>query len=289
MNKAFLIILVALLVIFWGNAFVAIKYLLEVAGLSPMGLTALRYLPAAAVSLILLLILYPLPKILHSWRREWWGIALYGATGVLGYNIALNFGETRLAAGTASLIVGLSPVLTLLAARIFLGERITYRKLWGILIAFGGLFVVVRWGSHEAMGFDYLLALLITLGAPLSWVVYTIVGKPLVERSDPTLVSLSAIVWGSLPLVFFLPGDFPSIGLQAWAALGFLSLVCTVFGFLAWSWALQRTEASRLGAVVYLIPLVTIVSQLVLLGQPLTWGLGLGSLLLMGGVALAER
>lgn len=288
MNRMILIILVAFLVVFWGNAFVAIKYLLEAGGLSPMGLTALRYLPAAAVSLVLLLVLYPLPRIFASWKREWRGIGLYGLTGVLGYNIALNFGETRIAAGTASLIVGLSPVLTLIASRIFLSERITSRKLWGILLAFAGLFVVVRWGSREALGFGYLLALLITLGAPLSWVVYTIVGKPLVDRCDATLVTLSAIVWGSLPLAFFVPSGLGALSAKAWAALGFLSLVCTVFGFLVWSWALKRTEASRLGAVVYLIPLVTMISSLILLGEPPTWGLAAGGLVLMAGVALAE-
>ncbi len=144
MRKLVLFALVGLLVVFWGNAFVAIKYLLETAGLTPMGLTALRYLPAALVSLALLLVLYPLPVIGAAWRREWFGIGLYGLTGVLGYNIALNYGEVRIAAGTASLIVGLSPVLTLLAARAFLGERITPRKLWGIVIAFLGLFVRTR-------------------------------------------------------------------------------------------------------------------------------------------------
>lgn len=288
MRRTILFILVGLLVIFWGNAFVAIKYLLEVERLSPMGLTALRYLPAAAVSLILILILYPLPRIFESWMREWRGISLYGLTGVLGYNIALNFGEMRIAAGTASLIVGLSPVLTLLAARVFLGERITSRKFWGIVIAFVGLFIVVRWGSRETINFSYLLAVLITLGAPLSWVVYTIVGKPLVTRSDATLVTLSAIVWGSLPLFFFIPSGLGNISLNAWLALGFLALVCTVFGFLVWSWALKRTEASRLGAVVYLIPLVTITSSLILFGEPPTWGLAVGGLTLMAGVALAE-
>lgn len=288
MRKIGLYLLIGLLVLFWGNAFVAIKYLLEVEKLSPLGLTALRYVPSAVVSLILLFLLYPLRELLAAWRREWRGIGLYGLTGVLGYNIALNYGERRVAAGTASLIVGLSPVLTLLAARIFLKERITFKKLWGIVIAFLGLVIVVYWGRGEPVNFDYLVAALITLGAPLSWVVYTIVGKPLVGRADPVLVSLSSIVWGSLPLVFLLPRDLASISTNAWLSLGFLGLICTVFGFIVWSWALKRTEASRLGAVVYLIPLVTIASGLILLKEPLTWGLILGSLILIGGVALAE-
>lgn len=288
MRRWGLYILVFLLVVFWGNAFVAIKYLLEVEKLSPMALTAFRYVPSALLSLLLLLILYPAHDLLAVWRKEWRGIGLYGLAGVLGYNIALNFGEAKVPAGTASLIVGLSPVLTLLAANFFLGERITPRKLWGIIAAFVGLFLVVFWGRHEPIGFDYLSAALITLGAPLSWVIYTIVGKPLVGRADPVLASLSSIVWGSLPLVFFLPQDMSSVSTTGWLALAFLGLVCTIFGFIVWSWVLRRIEASRLGTVVYLIPLVTIASGLIVLGEPLTWGLALGSLILIGGVALAE-
>jgi len=288
MRKLTLIVLLGLLVLTWGNAFVVIKYLLEQVGLSPMELTALRYVPSAILSAAMLLVLFPVPTILAAWRKHWLGIAVYGATGVLGYNIALNFGEVRIPAGTASLIVGFSPVMTLLAANIFLKERITLRKLAGIVTAFAGLFVVVRWGAGEPISFGYLSAVLITFGAPASWVAYTVVGKPLVSSADPNLVTLSAIIWGSLPLAFFLPPSYSHITANGWLALAFLGVVCTIFGFLVWSWALRFTEAARLGAVVYLIPLVTIVSGIALLGERLTLGLVLGAAILIVGVATAE-
>jgi drug/metabolite transporter (DMT)-like permease len=290
MKKFIFITLLALVVVFWGNAFVAIKYLLDVEGLDPMQLTVLRYLPAAVLLLVLMFVIYKPQKIFSVWRQEWLGISLYGITGVLGYNLALNYGESRIAAGTASLIVGLSPIFTLIASNLALKEKITARKLGGIIAAFIGLFIVVRWGAGEAINFNYLLGVLITFGAPVSWAVYTIVGKPMVHRHDPNLITMSAIVWGSLPLVFFLPPvkTMAAITNKGWGALVFLSLVCTIFGFLVWSWALKKTEAAKLGALVYLIPLVTIISGLVFIREAPTAGLIAGGMILIAGVVAAE-
>jgi len=289
-KKIIFITLLALVVVFWGNAFVAIKYLLDVEGLDPMQLTVLRYLPAAVLVLILMFVLYKPQKIFSVWRQEWLGISLYGITGVLGYNLALNYGESRIAAGTASLIVGLSPIFTLIASNLALKEKITARKLGGIIAAFIGLFIVVRWGAGEAINFNYLLGVLITFGAPVSWAIYTIVGKPMVHRHDPNLITMSAIVWGSLPLMFFVPPlkIMTAITPKGWGALLFLSLICTIFGFLVWSWALKKTEAARLGALVYLIPLVTIISGLVFIKEAPTIGLIIGGLVLVAGVVTAE-
>lgn len=289
MKRLWLYLLLGAVVLAWGNAFVAIKYLLHAGHLDAMGLTAMRYAPAAAISLAVLFGCYDRRRVLACWRDEWRGIALYGVTGVLGYNLALNYGETRIAAGTASLIVGLSPVLTLVASHLALGERITARKLGGILLAFAGLFVVVRWGSGEALDLRYLLGVLITFGAPASWAVYTVVGKPMVGRADPNIVTLSAIVWGSVPLAPFVPiGAAGAMTPAEWGALGFLAIVCTVFGFLVWSWALQRTDAARLGAVVYLIPLVTVLSEMAMTGTLPNHGLVAGGAVLIAGVVVAE-
>jgi drug/metabolite transporter (DMT)-like permease len=289
MKKIWLFTLVGAVVLAWGNAFVAIKYLLDVQHLSAMGLTALRYLPAAAISLVILFACYDRQRVLACWKNEWQSIALYGITGVLGYNLALNFGEARIAAGTASLIVGLSPVLTLVAANLALKEQVTLRKLAGIVLAFAGLFIVVKWGSREALDFSYLLGVLITFGAPVSWALYTIIGKPMVGRADPNIVTLSAIVWGSVPLVPFLPvGTIKAMTAPGWAAMGFLTVLCTVFGFIVWSWALQKTEAARLGAVVYLIPLVTVCSELLWFGRAPSIGLIAGGSILIAGVVIAE-
>jgi drug/metabolite transporter (DMT)-like permease len=57
---------------------------------------------------------------------------------------------------------------------------------------------------------------------------------------------------------------------------------------LVWSWALKKTEAARLGAIVYLIPLATIISGLVFIKEAPTTGLIAGGLVLISGVVAAE-
>ena len=65
MKKASLYILVSLVVLAWGNAFVAIKYLLVDVHFSAMQLTAVRYLPAAVLSLLIVLVAYA-PKMIFA-------------------------------------------------------------------------------------------------------------------------------------------------------------------------------------------------------------------------------
>ena len=98
--------------------------------------------------------------------------------------------------------MGLSPILTLIASNLALREKINTKKLGGIVAAFVGLFIVISWGAGEAINFNYLLGVLITFGAPLSWAVYTIVGKSMVHRHDSNLITMSAVVGQPVTGVF---------------------------------------------------------------------------------------
>lgn len=87
----------------------------------------------------------------------------------------------------------------------------------------------------------------------------------------------------------FLPvKQLPTVDTTGWLALAFLTVVCTVFGFLVWSWALKKTEAARLGAIVYLIPLVAILSEAITRRTPPSPGMIVGGAVLIAGVVIAE-
>jgi drug/metabolite transporter (DMT)-like permease len=92
-----------------------------------------------------------------------------------------------------------------------------------------------------------------------------------------------------VPLAVFVPvRSLGAISATGWAALGFLAIVCTIFGFLVWSWALRKTEAARLGSLVYMIPLVTIISEMIVMKTVPGAGLLLGGMVLIFGVIVAE-
>ncbi len=288
-----MILLYALLLIvtlIWGFAFVAIK--VAVAHLSPWELVAARFIPAGALFLALSF-LRGRRESLRTLRGMGAQILLPAFLGVEGYNLALNWGETRIPAGTASLIVALNPLMTLLVAVAVGREGLTRRKGLGIVLGFLGLYVAVRYGAGQEVSWAYGLGVLVTLLAPLAWALYTVLTKPLVTRWDPFHVVAWAIALGGLPMAFLVPPSFyrrlPAWPLQLWVAVLFLAVLSTVLGFAVWSFALRRLDPSRVAAFVYLVPIWGLLGGAWVLGETLRLPLLLGAALVIGGVVLAQR
>src|ERR1700704_5323829 len=105
--------------IVWASAFAGIRAGLR--GYLPANLAVLRFLIASSV-----LAIYA--AIAHFRRpelRDIPGLALTGAIGITFYNLALNYGETRVTAGAASLLIASTPIWTALFARFMLHEKLT--------------------------------------------------------------------------------------------------------------------------------------------------------------------
>ena len=276
-----------LITLIWGNSFIAIKHAVQF--LAPIELTILRFIPVALVFGILLLT----TRRAAFWkmvRRDWLGLILLGLSGAVVYNIALNTGERRVPAGTASLIISLNPAFTFILSALFLRERPTSKKAMGLAIAFLGLYVIVRYASNQKIDFSYLGYVFITMLAPLCWAIYTILGKPLVARYPPLLVVGGAMIAAVLPLLFLIRGSLiaklPTLPLSVWFSVAFLSLACTVFAFVIWFRAVQTMEASRAAGFVYLVPLFGVSFSKLLLNEPITLALLIGAALLIGGLYL---
>jgi drug/metabolite transporter (DMT)-like permease len=276
-----------LVTLIWGNSFIAIKHAVQF--LAPVELTILRFVPVALIFGVLLFT----TRWVAFWqmiRRDWLGLILLGLSGVVAYNFALNTGEGRVPAGTASLIISLNPAFTFLLSVVFLKERPTIKKAMGLAIAFLGLYVIVRYASNQQIDFSYLRYVFITMLAPLCWAIYTILGKPLVARHPPLMVVGGAMIVAIIPLLFFvrssLMAKLPTLPPSVWLSIAFLSLACTVFGFVIWFRALQRMEASQAASFVYLEPLFGVSFSKLLLDEPITPALLIGAALLIGGVYL---
>ena len=282
-----LLILVALI---WGNSFIAIKQVVQY--VTPLELVTVRFVPVAVI-----FALWLLPtrgrEVWSLVRAEGWRLALLGLTGAVLYNIFLGWGETRVAAGTASLIIALNPTFIYVLSILTLGERFLWRRALGLAIAFGGLFVVIRWGSGRPVTLDDAGYALITMLAPLCWSVYTVLGKSVVARHPPLLVTgVSMILAGLFSLAFVRPSllaQLPTLPASFWWAVLFLAVPCTVFAFAIWFAALEWMPASRVASFVYLVPMFAVTFSRFLLDEPFTLALLVGAAILIGGVWLVNR
>jgi drug/metabolite transporter (DMT)-like permease len=97
----------------WASAYAGIRAGLR--GYSPAVLATLRFLTASVV----LSIYPPFARFRRPAFRDLPGLILAGVVGITFYDIALNYGETRVTAGSASLLIASAPIWTSAAGRFF--------------------------------------------------------------------------------------------------------------------------------------------------------------------------
>lgn len=285
----------------WGGSFIAIKIGLRY--LTPFELVMARFVPSAVLLL---------PIGLWAGKRSGRGgfsfwrsldrkervLAVVASfLAVPGYHICLNYGETLIPAGWASLVISLNPAFIVLFAAVLLHEKITMRRWGGISVAFVGLLIITLGqdapteSGLTATTFQKILGVVITLGAVISWGGFTTISKKLMAGREP-LENLGWIM--TLGAIFSLPAYSSGMiaklavgGSELFWALMFLSVGCTVFSFVIWFWALDRWTASRAGAFIYLVPLFALVIGAVMLNEKVTMITVLGAAGVLGGVLIA--
>ncbi|MBN1902801.1 DMT family transporter [Candidatus Sumerlaeota bacterium] len=277
--------------IIWGGAFPAIKYLLSF--LSPLQLVKFRYIIAVPFFVVILFIKDKI-TIREIITRYPLALLIASLFGVIGYNLALAYGETEIPSGIASLIINLSPIFTLILSLMFLKERITISMILGMAISFSGLFILVRRGaSDNGANTNYYLYALITALAPLSWAIYTIASKKLTERFDAFTITGLTIIIGTLPLFFTLGSkDFTaakSMNATAWIVLLYLSIASTSLGYTVWVIALRALPSGKVASFVYTIPVFSVIIGRIFLGELITIHIIFGAALLLIGVYVVNR
>jgi drug/metabolite transporter (DMT)-like permease len=282
--------LLVLVTLLWGNSFIAVKVIVQY--VSPLELVTVRFVPVALIFAALLL---P-TRGRQVWalvRTDGWRLALLGLTGAVLYNVFLGWGETRVAAGTASLIIALNPTFVYTLSILFLGEQFLWRRVLGLVVAFAGVFIIIRWGSGRPLALDDVGYAFLVMLAPANWAIYTVSGKSVVARHPPLLVVGVAMIFAGLfSLAFVRPSliaQLPALPASFWWAVLFLAVPCTVFAFVVWFSALERMPAGRVAGFVYLVPMFAVIFSRWLLDEPITPALLLGAAILIAGVYLVNR
>ena len=277
----------------WGNAFIAIGYLLE--SLGPYELLLLRFLPVTA---------YCLFMGLTSYRKEFWYLlrhhlgrtTLCGLVMVLGYHLSLNLGQGYVTPQAASLLVTSAPLLTLLLAATFLGETLTGRRVMGAVVAFGGMALVVLLGKvgdspDLFIPLDKLPYALALLACSASTAVYMVLAKSLSREVSPAALNYTTMGLGSLPLLFFWTPELAAkalgLGWHQLAALAFLSIGCTIVAYVLFLHGVKNWQASNTSLFIFLNAPFTILFSYLFFGQGITTWFAAGGAIMLGGIYLA--
>lgn len=280
---------VGVTLVLWASAFVAIRHL--AGDFSPGALSLGRLLVGSLCLGVVVLVTSGGDGRPRPTRPEWVSIVAIGVLWFGIYNFTLNAGEQEVDAGTAVMLIQVSPVLIALLAATFLHERFTAYLALGLALAFGGVALIAT-ASGDSGGDRSVLGVALCLVAAVTYSISLVLQKPLVGRLSALLVTWLACTVGAvvcLPFAGQLLDDAGSASAADLWWVVYLGVFPTAIAFTTYAYALRTMSASSLGVTTYLVPPITILMGWLFLDEvPPTMAYA-GGVLALVGVAVARR
>ncbi len=168
------IIAIVLATVFWAGNYTVGET--AVRSVDPLSLSLLRWAPAAVILLVLAQVIER-PRWRVVLRQLPW-LTLLAVLGMIGFVVGLYEGLQTTTAVSASLVSSAAPVLITVTATLALRERPSWRAWLGLLVATGGVVLVVSRGSFDSLaGLQFSIGDLWVIGATICWTAYTVLGR----------------------------------------------------------------------------------------------------------------
>ena len=227
-------------------------------------------------------------------------VALIGFFSTLLYQVLFMLGVRWTAAGDASLVITLNPLITAVLAIAVLGHRFTMRTAIGLGLGLAGIMIIALGSPNDAIPLrERLLGdAMILLGAA-AWATSTILMK---QAMSPTggqiaMTPLALTTWASVAgLLYLLPlslievlwTGLPVIEQSVWLNLIYLSIISTVIAYVWFAEGVDRIGPDKAALYVYLVPIFGILSGWAFLDEQLGMGLLFSFILIVAGVRIAS-
>lgn len=279
---AFLLAFTAVYLV-WGSTYLAIRIALD--SIPPFLLMGLRSLLAGGL--------------LYAWGRlregarpgpgHWRSSLLVGALFFLVGHGGLAWAETRVASGTAALIIATEPIWVVLFAGKEGGRR--PRVLFAMLLGMAGMALLSGPASVLGAGAVDLLGAAVLCLASLSWALGSVLSRRIARPESTALTTGMDLLAGGalLCLGSILRGEPAALGPVspgAVAALLYLVGFGSIVALTAYNWLLRNTTLPRASSYVYVNPVVAVLIGALLGGEALTPRVGAAAALLIFSVVL---
>ncbi|HEJ9032479.1 TPA: DMT family transporter [Serratia marcescens] len=183
----------------------------------------------------------------------------------------------------ATVTYHVQPFMLVVLGALLFGEKLTADRLGWLLLAFAGMVLIVA-GRQSGGGDDYLLGVVLALGAALMYAIAAAIVKRLAAL-PPQLIVLIQLTVGTLALAPFAGLATPPAAPLDWLLLATLGLVHTGLMSTLLYGAIQKIPTALVGALSFIYPAVAIVVDWAVFGHRLSLLQLLGTLAILGAAA----
>ncbi|NCU19080.1 DMT family transporter [Pallidibacillus pasinlerensis] len=274
-------------IIIWGTTFISTKILLV--DFTPIEILFFRFI----MGFVALLIVFPHRMKVKNKKHELYIIAA-GITGITLYYLLENIALTYTMASNVGVISSLAPFFTAIVAYLFLKEEpLRVNFFIGFLIAMIGLGLI---SFNGATNFQINpIGDLLAITATLVWAIYSVITRKISSFGYNTLqVTRRMFFYGlifMLPTLFFFDFKF---GFERFSDpvnlfnIIFLGLGASALCFVTWNFSVKILGPIKTSIYIYLIPVVTVVTSVIVLDEKITLMSALGTILAIAGLFISE-
>lgn len=280
--------LFAIITIFiWGTTFISTKKLLE--AFSPIEILFLRF----TIGFVVLFVVCPHRLKVKEKKQELY-FAAAGLCGVTLYYLLENIALTYTFASNVGVIISVAPFFTAIFAHLFLdGEKLRAQFFIGFAVAVVGIFLISFNGSSNLQLNP--LGDVLAVSAAVVWAAYSILTKKISGFHYNTIQSTRRIFFYGL--VFMIPALFifgfkPDINQMIQPVtlfnILFLGLGASALCFVTWNSTIKILGAVKTSVYIYMVPVITVVTSVIVLSETITGTSVFGILLTLAGLFISE-
>ncbi|MDO5424564.1 MAG: DMT family transporter [Eubacteriales bacterium] len=284
MNKTVSGHLAALLtILIWGTTFISTKILLV--DFEPVEILFFRFV----LGFLTLLLACP-HRMRGTTRRQEITFAAAGLCGVCLYYLLENIALTYTLASNVGVIISVAPFFTAFLTYVLSKgkEKLHAKFFLGFLVAMAGICLISFSGTRMQIN---PLGDLLALGAAAVWACYSVLTRKISDFGYQTVQTTRRVF--AYGILFMIPALFLfdcRLGIERFAnpvSLGnllFLGLGASALCFVTWNTAVKILGAVKTSIYIYLVPVITVVTSAVVLGEKITVMSGIGTVLTLAGM-----
>ena len=269
----------------WGTSFPSIKIGLQY--MTPFLFVFLRFLVA---SLSMFAVMVATKNLSFSFNKKRL-ILLLGIINGIAY-LLQYVGMVHALAFASSLFVNLSVVWVALLSPLALKERLSGKKMAGVLVSLVGVVLMTTNLDFASLGTVDIVGNLLVISAGILWAIFIIYNKPLVEETNNLIQSMTWILLFTmiplLPIATFSLENVFALSWNAWLAILYTAILCWVIPYYFWLKGLKNISAVTSAVVLLTEIIVAVAVSVILIGESLTFISGIGAVLIIIAILLVS-
>ena len=225
-----------------------------------------------------------------NWKEDGLILSFCALTGVAINQLLFYKGISLTSAVNGSIIMTLTPVLVLIWASVLIGEKITHRKIAGIILGLVGAIIILYQPDALLSAGDWRGDVLIFINGA-SYACYLVLVKPLMKKYKP----MTVVTWiFTIAIIFVLPVglhqavsvDFYTLPPKVWWSMAYAIVIVTVVVYFLNAWTLIKVNSSVVGAFIYLQPIFATLTAILFFNEVFLLKHLLAALFVFSGVWL---